>query len=757
MYANRKFIMAIVADITEQKQIEKELNENTDMLNVTLENISDIVVLADTEGNITFHSNLYDTLGYEPDSIVGRNVLEFVHPEDLPEIERSLREFITYKEDKRRVEYRFRRGDGSYLWLETDGKTIKDEHGDIQKVLFSARDVTERRAAQDALAKSEEKYRLLFDYSNDAIFVHEMGENNLPSNNIAVNERAVRLLGYSREELLHMSAKDVVPEKLASTMYQHAQELKEKKHSIFETANIRSDGVVIPVEVSAYLYTEGNKDYVAASVRDITERKRLETEIRSKTEFLETVLDNMADMVALTDLAGNFTFIGKSHEVLGYNLTDLIDKNVMDFVHPDDYSNVEKEFSSFLQAKDKRKVEYRYRRADGRYLWFETHGEILTDADKNPEKIIFSTRDITERKELEEQLKKNKERYETIFHNSDVSLWEEDYSEVRIAIDKLKQEGVTDFHQFFEQNPAMAWELGAKIKVLDINEATLRLHGVESKEELLGSLGRTLYITEDTFNFLIDELTAIAEKRTSVKREMKTKTLHGEVLDISIGVYISREKDIMIAAATDITPYKNALKEKNFLMHELNHRVKNNLHLVASLISLKAGSLPEEVDLSDLKHQVDAIQTVHGYLSGTDGYTHISIKEYIQDILSSMFSTYAALRVETESRIEDIELATKDALSLGLITNEIATNAIKHGFLRDGKNTFSISLTGDTQADEYVFILSNSGKPFPEDIDIDNSNTMGMGLISGLVSQLGGTIELQKRPNPVFTIRFPRK
>jgi two-component sensor histidine kinase len=211
----------------------------------------------------------------------------------------------------------------------------------------------------------------------------------------------------------------------------------------------------------------------------------------------------------------------------------------------------------------------------------------------------------------------------------------------------------------------------------------------------------------------------------------------------------------------DITGYKeaeqslqNTVEEKNTLMRELNHRVKNNLHMISSLISLKDTALGEAADLSDIKHRIDAIQTVYQQLSQTGDFTHIELRDYIQAVLSSVFSN-TGYDIEIENGIEEIELASKKAVALALITNEIATNAVKYGFVKGEKAKFSVSLYENTEEHQYVYILSNSGNPFSDDIDFEETDSLGLSLLRGLVAQLDGTVELRKSPSPVFTIRFP--
>jgi PAS domain S-box-containing protein len=213
--------------------------------------------------------------------------------------------------------------------------------------------------------------------------------------------------------------------------------------------------------------------------------------------------------------------------------------------------------------------------------------------------------------------------------------------------------------------------------------------------------------------------------------------------------------------AVDITDLKAAedqlqslVKEKETLMQELNHRVKNNLLMVGSLIKLKDAVLGESVDLSDLTHQIDAIRLVHERLHTSEEVTQINLRQYIQDLLQTIFSSIAHRRVEIDNRIPDITVPTKPAVSIGLILNEIATNAIKYGFKDTETARFTVSLEENRKPGEYVLTATNNGGPFPEDIDIHNPRSLGLRIILELTRQIGGSFEIIRKPHAVFIIRF---
>lgn len=200
---------------------------------------------------------------------------------------------------------------------------------------------------------------------------------------------------------------------------------------------------------------------------------------------------------------------------------------------------------------------------------------------------------------------------------------------------------------------------------------------------------------------------------------------------------------------------REALEEKEMLLGEINHRVKNNLAIISALIRLKESAAGGTIDLTDIKSQINAITIVHKKLYKTGNITHINFREYVQDLLITVFSSFTTQRVTIIKELDNVSLKTKTAVTIGLVINEIATNAIKHGFTEGSEARFSIILKEDTDSNQYVLTLMNTGNPFPEDKDLDHPTTLGLRLISSLTHQIKGTIQLKRLPHPEFTITFP--
>jgi PAS domain S-box-containing protein len=594
-------------------------------------------------------------------------------------------------------------------------------------------DITEQKRA-------EEKYRLLFNYSNDAIFVHELGEDNLPGSIIEVNDQAYRLLDYKKDELLNLSVLDIAPKKNYSLMFTQIKELIEKKHLTFESEQLRSDGKIVPVEVSAHSYRKGGKDFVVSSVRDISERKKTEQALQESEEKYYSLFNQAVEGIYLHDLEGNIIDANKvACEQTGYSKSELLRLSVFDMhVTGKDTINMSKAETKRIWERSKvgerYSFELEHKRKDGKIFPVSLSTGAIRYG--NGKVIMAIVEDITERKQTEEALKR-----EDVFLSS--------------VLDNMKEAIII---------------CNEKGEIIRFNEAARSLHNLPEKQispeqwakyyDLYYPDGYTLLATEDIplFRALQGEDVVNVEIMVAPK-----DSRYHYLLSCNGRQLIDTEGDITgaVIAMFDITDrkqkednLKKAAEEKDFLMKELNHRVKNNLNMVSSLIKLKDSALGAEVDLSDLDNRINAIRLVHEKLYQTEDISHINLQEYIHELNENVFSL-SKRHVEIEEHIDDISLSTKTAIPLGLIINELATNAMKHGFAGGGEAVFSVDLTEDKNKNQYILKIFNTGKPFPKDVTLDNPGTLGLQLLSALVSQLQGTIELKQDPRPVFTITFP--
>jgi PAS domain S-box-containing protein len=382
--------------IQELEKAESERNFAEDRLKTIFDNTQDAIFIHDLEGKILdVNDKMCRMYG-----LTKKEALE-VTIEDVSSSNMSMNALLgkwqkVLNGDKLLFEWEaLRPKDQSVFNVEVSIQKISFHDKDI--VLANVRDITERKRAEEVLREREEKFRLLFNMNVNAMFLVDNNTTQI----LECNDKASQLFGYSPQELLSMKMTDL------STTPEATRRACQENVSRIERIYQKKDGGLISVEITSEHFYLANRVVHISAIRDITDKKLAEKALREKTQFLHSIIDTTSDLVSVTDLEGNFKFIGPSFIALGYDPDSLVGRNVMEFVHPDDYQEIATAFAVFLaKREDGRKVEYRYRRAAGDYLWFETVGKFILDDAGNPKEILFTSRDFTARKQAEKELKR---------------------------------------------------------------------------------------------------------------------------------------------------------------------------------------------------------------------------------------------------------------------------------------------------------------------------------------------------------------
>ncbi len=269
---------SIARDVTAQRQMEERLRK----LSRAVEQSPTTVVITDTAGGIEYVNPKFTQMtGYTSDEVMDRNPRILKSGHQSSEFYEALWKALTAGKEWR-GEFCNRRKDGTIYWESASISPIRDDKGEITHYLKVAEDITIRREMEEALRDSEQRYRTLFDYAGDAIFVHDMEGQFLDVNRVACER-----LGYTRDELLRMTPMDIDVADDAARVPARTEQLQRAQHIVFEATHVHRNGSLIPVEInSRYIEYEG-RPAVLSLVRDITGRKEAEVRIAQYANELE--------------------------------------------------------------------------------------------------------------------------------------------------------------------------------------------------------------------------------------------------------------------------------------------------------------------------------------------------------------------------------------------------------------------------------------------------------------------------------------
>jgi two-component sensor histidine kinase len=221
--------------------------------------------------------------------------------------------------------------------------------------------------------------------------------------------------------------------------------------------------------------------------------------------------------------------------------------------------------------------------------------------------------------------------------------------------------------------------------------------------------------------------------------------------------YIAAYEDITQRKAAELQ-IKDALKEKEILIKEIHHRVKNNMQVISSILNLQCLYIQDERTIEMLKESQNRIKSmsyIHEALYQSNNLEKINFSEYVKS-LSSNLNQSLNLNRETVKLVFDLDevyLVLDTAIPLGLIINELITNAFKYAFSLGQIGELRIELKTTSNLG-YVLTVSDTGKGLPAEIDIHNTETLGLQLVSTLVQQIGGQIVVDNQKGTIFVVKF---
>ncbi|MGD0855456.1 MAG: PAS domain S-box protein [Dehalococcoidia bacterium] len=400
--------------------------ENTPSLIQALLQTTGAGIYISQQGKFVYVSPLVEQLsGYPKNELLGICSLDLIYPDDRVTVRTRAIENLKHPSNNSPYEFRIISKSGTPIWVMERVTSI--EYSEERAVMGSFMDITEKKRIEEALSHSEERFRTILEGMQDAYF-----ELDLAGNFTYVNFTASNSMGYSREELMGKNFRLTTPTDEHKTLFLAFNEVyrTEAPNKAFSHTFLQKDGGILYAESSIDLCRNEKGEIVGFRCvsRDITERRKLEEELSRSEQRFRTIIERMQDGYYEVDLRGNYTFANFSMtNTIGYSIPELIGKNYRLFIPKEDIQRVFYAYNEVYRLGIPNKgLSHKFRRKDGTIIFLESTIDLQTN--EAGEVIGFKTvsRDISERKLLEEALMQSEERYRTILEEMEDAYYEVD-------------------------------------------------------------------------------------------------------------------------------------------------------------------------------------------------------------------------------------------------------------------------------------------------------------------------------------------
>lgn len=722
------------AALRERKQAEAALAKSEEQLRLTLEfnhiGLWDWNIQTD---EVIWNDNHYRLLGLEPEISTASYQLwrDRVHPDDVDRIEQAvsnaLAQHINFQS-----EYRVIFPDGRIHWLTVKGRGIYNQAGEPVRMLGIIIDVSEQKQAEAALQESEARFQAFMNNSPVLAWITD-----IDGCVLYLNQTYLRTFKLQPEQVIGQSISDLYPDEIAQQHFAHIRAVIET-NQVIEAIDVapRPDGTLGEFLVYKFpIFGLSAQKLVGRVAIDITERKILERELAHKQKLLDTFINNAPVGITILNWELRFSFINEAlAEINGIPAAAHIGKTPWEIV-PDIARKQEQVFRHVLTKGEPildLEISGETPKLPGVIrTWLASYFPIQSEADQ-PISIGVVVVEISDRKRAEQML----ELQAVITRNM-----AEGICLIR-AIDGVFVYANPKFEQMFGYDPGEL--IGQHVSIVN--------YGNQNKTP------------EDVSQGICTAILEHGEATYEVHNIKKDGTRFW--CSASASVFEHPEYgNVLVAIQQDITEQKQAkekikasLKEKEVLLKEIHHRVKNNLGIVSSLLQMQCRRTQEPVVtdiLRDSQNRIASIALVHEKLYRSEDLADIDFAQYIPDLTTHLFDSYnvSYSQIKLNIQVDNASLDIETAIPCGLIINELVSNALKYAFTGNREGKIEVKFYQEFES-TLTLIIKDNGIGLPENFDSKKTKTLGITLVQGLVKQLRGKLEIDSQQGTEFKITF---
>ena len=734
VWEGKPAIMSISRDITDLLETEEQLKKSRERFELAMEATADGVWDHDFISNTIYYSpSYYHIVGYTVAEIGKADQWEnYLHPDDRNRVLSITRDCVENRRNGFDMEYRFKVKDGSWKWLRARAKAIsRDATGYATRMVGTCADITEAKKSEETLKESEERFRLAMEATTDGLW-----DNDLLNNSYYYSPAYYRILGYNAadfpqaltwQEFIHPEDREYVltiNQDCIENQRQNfeAQYRVKTKDGIWKWIHCR--GKVVSRD------STGKATRMVGTIIDITERVRSEETLRESESKWKSMISASPDGICVVSIDGDIQFASeKCASMLGYDDPDIsIGHSIFDYLDTSSQNKAKLYMREIFTGRETHSEEYVLRRKDGSFLYAELNSQVLSDKDNKPNQLMVIIRDITDRKKKEEELAESQQRYFDLLNSMREGFAYVDEADIYRLV-----------------NPSFDQIMGQPM----IGKSIYDVPDNKGKKILMNESGRRK--KGGSSEYVVSIIRPDGQRRWI---RVNSSPLYG-----NDGRYIGRS-----ALHRDITDelkekaeLNQLVKTKETLMKELQHRVKNSLTLVSSLLDIAMNGISDTKAIGVLEDTISRIQSmsaIYERLYLTESVSSIHFGTYVDGIAKSIFNTFSpdSSKIKLSVEAEQIDIDTKRAISLGLIVNELLTNALKYAFPYNRSGVITVSFEKIEQ--DVSLTVSDDGVGMKDPAILDSSPTMGMTLIRLLASQIGASMKVDLSHGTSISIVF---
>jgi PAS domain S-box-containing protein len=518
-----------------------------------------------------------------------------------------------------------------------------------------------------------------------------------------------------------------------------------------------------------YILKNSGNTVLFASIKMAFKLHQAHHQLEQSEGRFRALIENIQEGICIMDEDDHFIFVNQAaHSIFEVGNSGLEGQPLSRFID-DRNAAITAEQTEIRKRGEKSEFEQEIIRADGTRRTIRVRASPRIDRKRRYMGSFAVIYDITDEKKERERLQEGEALYRSLFEDSSNAIVEEDFSALKPFLEGLAEGAASGLEAYLRERPDELIRCAELVKIVRANKEYLRIVGAASEAELPRTLEPYIDRRPDSLGGLREEVMALFEGRMPFERDFTDLTLPSNVkwLKLRMSVVPGHERDWsrVLVSLMDITDRKDiedrmerAAREKDFLMRELEHRVKNNLNIVSSLLSLdseRSAELDARQVLLDAQSRIQSIALIYDFLSRSVSAESIDGADYARDLVRMLRDSYDGGRreIRVETAVDSFELDVKACVPLGLMVNELLSNAFKYAFPPGRSGAISVELR--KSEDGIILRVRDDGVGLPRDFDWRASSSLGFQLVNMLSAQLGGTMELEGGKGLSVTISMP--